>query len=200
MAGGAEPRNGRRPPRVAIVLITLAVALVAALVACTDDPPKPPPSTTAPVTTPPSPTAQVPTVAEAKPTPESAEAFVRHFWEIYNYAYQTLDTEPLAAISADTCKFCASAMRDISRLQSNDTRIEGARVLATSVAAPPGKISNGVIVATVITQEAGRSIEASGSVEQLKAIGKRRSYVGLDWEDDTWHVDGVTIGKPGASD
>ena len=201
MAGGTAARDGRRPMRAVVAAIALTGSLAASLAGCSDDDPNPPPSSTstAPPSTSaaPSPTATLPTAPPAEPTAESAEAFVRYFWDVYNYAYETQEAAPLETVSQPECKLCQSAIRDVKRLRGDGTRVEGARVVPKSVAAPPGKITSGVIVATVISQESGRSIQSDGSVHTLKAVAKRRSYVGVEWSDGKWSINGVTSEKPG---
>ena len=195
MTGGTSASDSRRPLTAAAVMITVG----ALLSACSDDPPTPPPPTPSATTRSPTPSATPPTAPEAKPTAASAEAFVRYFWDVYNYSYQYQDVTDLMAISRPACKFCKSAISDIQRLKAEGTRIEGAQVILNTAGIPPGKITNGVIAASVISQDEGRSIAKDGSVKSLQAVGKRRSYVGLDWEDNAWFINGVTVGKPGSA-
>ena len=56
----------------------------------------------------PSPTLTPPTFPEAakKPTTAGAEAFVRYFWDAYNYGYAALETKQLDEVSSPDCNFC----------------------------------------------------------------------------------------------
>lgn len=187
--GSRAPGDGRRLTGAAIVLITLAGLVTA----CSDDDPPPPPPGTQAVNTSaaPSPTATRPTLPEAKPTAESAEAFVRYFWDVYNYSYRTLDTELLEAISSSACQFCRSTEREVADLKADRKRVVGGEIRLGTVATPPGDPSNGVIVTMVLDQESGQTINDDGTVSSsLPAIHNMRSEVALRWQS-TWSVYGV---------
>jgi len=179
-----------------VVWITLAlVAVAGSLAACSDDDPPPPPASTA--TAPPSTSAApsasatLPTAPEAKPTPEGAEAFVRYFWDVYNYAYQTLDTAPLAAISGSACKFCSSTEREVANLKAARKRVVGGEIRLGTVAAPPGDLTKGVIVTMVLNQESGQTLNEDGTPSSsLRAVHNMRSEVALRWHS-SWSVYGV---------
>jgi uncharacterized protein DUF6318 len=170
------------------------------LPACThDDPPPPPPTTTqAPTTPTPSPTLTPPPAPTAARTPAGAEAFVRYFWATYNYAYATLDPKPLQAISDKACELCASAAKNVDHLRQEGKRVDGGEVVVTVAVSPGLQKDHGVIVVTVLKQNAGTVSSETGDVEDIQAVPSHRGYVGLWWSGGKWTVNGVTIERPKA--
>jgi hypothetical protein len=186
------------------ILLTIGVLSTAGLVACTDDDPSVNPSTTttgtAPVeTSTPSSTAKPPTAPKAEPTPKSAEAFVKYFWDVHNYAYATLDLTAFNSISGQKCTFCNSTAEDIQELRESRTRTEGSYIRLTSVAAPPIKITTGIIVATVLSQDPGRVIHSDGTTREIPPMAESQAFTSLNWTGGMWLVDDVAIEKPGKS-
>lgn len=119
-----------RVRRARVVGSALVVALGAIwLSGCDSDAAAPPPmetSTRSPSATP-SPTPTAPTLpAEAKGTTEaSAEAFVRHYIDVLNYAGRSGDTAALSALSADTCESCLNIISRIDNVYAAGGSIEG---------------------------------------------------------------------------
>ena len=173
-----------------------------ALGACThSDPPPPsssPPTPSAPTVEPtPTVTATPPAAPPAAPTAKSAEAFVRYFWQVQNYSYATLDSTILTSIAASDCDFCAATVKDISNLKKTKTISRGSAVDLITIAATPGKISTGTIVAVVVSQQPGQLIRTDGSIKNVKGLPKTQGYVGLDWTGHKWLVDDVALNKSG---
>lgn len=191
--------NGGHTARRWAALLLTGLITLAGLTACTDEPTRPPatptPSTTTPPTTSPSPTVTPPAAPEAAPTAKSAEAFVKYFWDVHNYAYATLDTRAFNALSEPGCTFCSSTVKDLNALRAAGSRTEGAEIHPYIVAAPPGKITTGIIVASVISQDSGQVTRRDGTTRKVKSMGKSQSYVGLHWVDNEWLVDDVAIDK-----
>jgi Family of unknown function (DUF6318) len=195
MNGGGTTRRRR-----ALVLTCALVALLP-LAACTgDDPPTPPPtSTTAAATTSISQPPAVPIAPDAEATINSAKAFVRYFWDVHNYAYATLDPALLESISAPKCKFCKATISNIRDLRAADSTVNGSAVKLLSMSAPPVKITTGIIVNTLVSQDPGETIHRDGSVVKSKGVPSAASYVGLIWTGTNWRVDDVAIEKTKAS-
>jgi hypothetical protein len=195
--------EGRTRGRFSLTLLTVMALGLIGLTACTDDPAAPnPSSTSAPsVSTGPTPTstATPPAAPKARPTPKSAEAFVKYFWEVHNYAYTTLDTDLLKSVSEPDCKFCRATVRDLEALKKSDSIAKGSLVHPLVVAAPPIKISQRILVSTVISQEAGSEIRKDGTVKTFPGRSKIPSAVGLSWFDDHWLVHDVSIDKQNSS-
>lgn len=84
------------------------VGAIALLGACTDDPTPLEPTATPSAT--PSPTPQAPPMPELalEDSEAGAIAFVEHYIEVFNYAANTGDVEPLRALSHPDCEGCES--------------------------------------------------------------------------------------------
>jgi hypothetical protein len=180
-------------------LLTIGVLSTAGLIACTGDDAPPPPSSTATpsidgsTTAPPSPTATPPTAPPARPTPKSAEAFVKYFWQVYNYSYASLDPQILESISEKQCQFCHSTITDVKQLRTSGTRIEGLTVHLISAAGPPVEDPTRIAVITAIRQDRGRSIKRDGSIQELSGRTATQSVIALHWIRNAWQVRGVSI-------
>jgi hypothetical protein len=181
--------------------VTAALLCIAAAVsACSDDNPDdtvtPPPTTTSAAPSP----SEVPTPtlpAAAKADKAGAEAFVRYFWDVFNYTYASGDTKLLRSISDKNCKFCQSVADDVDLLTSNGDRTEGSRASLRTVIAPPADPREGFLVYTVIAQSGGRIITADGSVRSTSpAEPEQRSDVRVQWIDGAWRMIGVSFGGP----
>lgn len=121
----------------AVVVVVLATWLSG----CESDAASPPPmetSTRSPSATP-SPTPIAPTLpAEAKGTTEaSAEAFVRHYIDVTNYAMATGDTAALRAVSGSSCVSCQGVIDRIDSVYGAGGSIESGGWELRSVSVVP---------------------------------------------------------------
>ena len=149
----ADPDHGRsrrpvRRPRPAPVRLVSAVAVLLSLSACSGDPGDPSPraattTTTVTSTSPsgPSITATRPALPPGAPTPASAVAFVRYFWESYNYAYTSLDPKLLSLASDPECAFCASVIASIKKSAPAGDTFEGGDVRVLDAHAPASRVT-----------------------------------------------------------
>jgi uncharacterized protein DUF6318 len=160
---------------------------------CTDDETSPRPSVTttpsAAIEATPTATATPPVAPKAEPTPKSAEAFVRYFWDVYNYSYRTLDSSKLEAISNRDCLFCKDTIKAVQKLASAQQIIEGSEIKVNVAVAPPTKPSAGLIVVTIIDETPGRIVAADGSyIRRTAGVRNMKSEIALDWIDERWIV------------
>jgi len=179
------------------VLLTVGMVSMAGLTACTGEDDPAPPSTTAPSISPastaPSHTATPPAPPKAEPTAKSAEAFVKYFWDVYNYSYATRDPKLLESISEEQCKFCNSTIGDIKQLHASDTKIDGLTVHLISAAAPPVEDASRIAVVTVIRQDPGRSVKSDGTIHGLTGREETQSLAALHWTSGSWQVRGISV-------
>ncbi|WP_372491973.1 DUF6318 family protein [Kineosporia corallincola] len=142
-----------------------------------------------------SPTATLapPVAPEAERSAEGAEAFVRYFWEVHNYAYENLETKLLTRISEPKCSFCRATDKNISELRTEGTQIQGSRVRMDQIAVPPIDIKTGVIVSGTIDQEPAQLTHANGSQTTASAISNAQCFVSLNWTQNSWLVADVAI-------
>ena len=187
--------GGRRAPGIGVAWVVVLAVGVLGLSACTGDDPPPQPTATATATAQPSPSVTPPVAPEEAPTPKSAEAFVKYFWDVHNYSYVTLDTALFKSISDPECTFCTSTIDDLETLKNTGSRAEGSSVQLLIAAAPPGKIGSRVLVSTVISQKPGIEIHKDGSTETFPGMPKTNSSVALSWATGQWIVHDISIDK-----
>lgn len=115
-----------------MVIAAGALTLLLGAAACSSDDPEPhvaPPSSSPPTTTPASsPTA--PTMPEPANdhTPHGAEAFVRYFIAVLNFAQRTGDTSALNDVSTEACAGCRGYVQAIDRAYRTGGRVEGGTI------------------------------------------------------------------------
>ena len=160
-------------------------------------------SPSSPTATPsPTPTPPVLPAAAKKPTMAGAEAFVRHFWDVYNYGYAARETKQLQEIAGPDCKFCKETISGISELWRSGARVEGGRVTVESVVvAPADFLQQGSLANTIIDQRASRVVEADGSFSDTSKGDKTlRVDLAIGWDGDSWLIlEGEPITSPSAS-
>ena len=81
-----------------------------------------------------SPTAPALPEAAKAHTKAGAEAFVRHFLDTANYAQETGETSPLAALSADGCRSCDAGVAGLKTVFAAGGRYDGGTVSVQSLA------------------------------------------------------------------
>lgn len=174
----------------------MVVALLL-LAGCSDDgeEPTPLPSGTPStlVTSAPEVTEEPPVAPEALRSAAGAEAFVRYFWEVYNYSYVSLNTDSLTGISQRDCEFCASAASEINAFSTVSTKKEGGTISVEAVSAPPVEAPERIVVVAILNQSAGQTVTSTGATTTISAIKRARASIGLQWHQDAWHVHGVDI-------
>lgn len=123
--------------RATLTALTLIPTLLVA--GCTDDDPKPkfePPSSDAPTsathsstatTVPPQP--ELPAAAQ-KRSDAGAEAFVRYWLDVVNFAQLTGDTSELGALNDVRCSGCRGIVKAIDSAYQSGGRIEGGEISA----------------------------------------------------------------------
>jgi hypothetical protein len=138
--------------------------------------------------------------AARQPTPAGAQAFARHFFAVYNYAFWTGDSKPLEAISDKDCIYCKSVVSGVSAMKKKGNRVIGGRLEVTTAVAAPGVPDNGLLVNLVLQQEEGRTLSASGAVVGTTAEKSNgRVDVAVRWVGSTWIMLDVHLVRAGES-
>jgi Family of unknown function (DUF6318) len=152
--------------------------------------PPPPPTSAAP----PTPLASVtePALPEAKPTPASAIAFVRYFWDAYNYAYATYDVRPMQSISLPTCSSCDTLVNNVKGIQARNMRIKGYRLSIIDIVSPNERITSGALVRATLSQEPGEARAPRQQPEVLVGFQSVQSITSLAWDGSTWRVEALS--------
>lgn len=162
-----------------------AAALV--LVGCSDDPPKPkpldPPTSTptgaenTPPTTTDSPDTETPTArveptmpAAAKQLTEpGAKAFVKYYYAIINYAWNTGDVGELSSLSEEQCKTCWGYIAQLEKVYGAGGRYETKGDTPDRITAGPRHTAEQPDFIMRVRQAPGLQFDEAGSiVERLK--------------------------------
>ncbi|WP_424991755.1 DUF6318 family protein [Nocardioides ochotonae] len=171
-----------------VCLVVAAAVLVAGAAACSEDPdpqvaPPDPPTptvTTTPASGPVAPT--LPPEAEGDDA-AAAEAFVRFYWEMVNFAQRTGDVAPLDELGSEACTACAGGAAGIRETYERGGTIEGGR--ATVLSARGTEISSSlgrafVVMARVETSRqrvvvpGAEDIRRRGGVVRFQFVVQRR--------------------------
>jgi len=119
-----------------------------------------------------------------------AEAFVRYFWDVYNYGYEARETKQLQQIAGPDCTFCQESTARIDRLWRSNAKVEGGHVALKSVVVAPADFTQqGSVATAIVDQAASRVIEADGSVSDTAAAdGGLRVDIAIGWDGDSWLI------------
>jgi hypothetical protein len=130
--------------------------------------------------------------AAAKPTTKGAAAFLRYFFDVYNYGFHSLDTTPLAALSDTKCSFCTSAIKNVQGVADIEGRAAAGDVIVTTAVAAPGDVRKGIVVNALITQDAGTIVDGSGTVvSTVSPSAGRRIDALVRWDAKGWTLVGI---------
>lgn len=164
---------------------------------CTPVEPEPRPTTPVETSTS-APETSEPTVAApempneaAEASAAGAEAWVRHWIDLLNYAYDTGDTEPLAALSPSVCKVCSGTISDINEIYGAGGRLEGAEMVPSRVLSPPPDARNLVAVGVTFTEAASIRVNADGSRTEEPATAETEVGFVLVHENGAWQLRGI---------
>jgi hypothetical protein len=155
------------------------------------------PTSSAPSTSGASPTLRPPPLpaAAAKQTRDGAAAFVRYFFDVYNYSYEALDSAGLRHISGTGCRYCASVITDVEDAKASGDRYEDGLVSVEAAVTLPGDMSADVIVNAFVSQTSGAVYGRNGQVRETSdavSPGKRVDAL-LQWTANRWIVRDIAV-------
>lgn len=191
-------------------LCACAMALCLSMAACSGEPepmyadPTPPASgasnpepTSEPPSPPPTPTSDPPEVEQPPALPAAArrddavgaEAFVRHYWAMVNYAQSTLDTERLSALATTECVGCAGGQRFIDEVADTAGTIRGGEYTIVGVdelrrVPGPENEFTGIAVLTSNTQR----VTTPGEEPITYPAGRSMQTMTLRWGTSGWKL------------
>lgn len=144
-------------------------------------------------TTEPSPTPTVPELPKEATVGDAAgaEAFVRHWIDLLNYAYATGDTQPAKATSEAGCEACSDSFSEIEARDSVDTAFEDGLVIPISVRSPPLDAQGLVSVSARIEQEEGVEVSADGTREIVTATPPTNLGFVVAFVEGQWAMAGI---------
>jgi len=124
-----------------------------------------------------------------------AAAFVRHWFDLVNYAYATGNTEPVVAVSTPKCESCSNTVATIDDQYSNGGRIEGGQITVVGAESPAPEPNRPVLVTTVYSQAPLASVTAGGETS-TESPAEENETVGffIEWSDDAWTAVGIGEG------
>lgn len=174
---------------VSVAALTVAAMLVSGCGGGDDDPG--PQTTSSPAARPiESATPEPPELPEAAKVLDrpGAEAFVRHYFGLVNYANATGDTTPMDVITNPGCLNCPSVAERARSLNADGSRLEGGEIVVQAAVAAP--VEDGTTaVSTVLQQQPGRVVDQSGTmVQDLPAPPKESLSVYVVIADDQWRI------------
>ena len=161
-----------------------------------DAAPSPTSSSSTPSETPsasPSPTAVAPTMPPeaAERTAAGAEAFVRHWFEVLEYAYASGDTRHLVTISSPECASCDRFTERIVTTYSNGGSFRGVDVSVLSSAAPTPSDTS-VEVQFRLEEASFAVLNSNGEVqERFESSPPAAASFFLEWHQDRWLAFGI---------
>lgn len=176
------------------------VVVVACLVAgCTPDEPDPTSTASVPTTstttepTTSTPTVAVPELPEAATVGDAAgaEAFVKHWVDVLNYAYATGDTEPVQELSLPVCELCSETVTEIEDAYGPGGHIEGGVATVTLVRSPPPDADGVVSVSVLLEQAIYTTVALDGTRTKDDGAPPQNAGFVLDWIDDSWQLVGI---------
>jgi hypothetical protein len=138
--------------------------------------------------------------AAKQPTRPGAEAFVRHFFAVYTYAFSAMDPQQLQEISDRSCKFCASAIESVQAGRAKGEKTVGGHIKVTVAVAGPGIAADRLIVNALLDQDSGQTVSAQHQV--VVNVPSRRNFrldAAVRWEDEHWVFLNAHIIQPGES-
>lgn len=139
------------------------------------------------------------TAASGEPTPpplpdaatrggrKGAEAFLRHYWELVNYAQETGDTAPLRAVQADGCDGCNGGNDWIEKVYAEGGRIEGGHYTVRAADAHKTPSRTGWLAGATVhmTRE---TVSGAGDLDATYPSGRSSWIFTLQFADDSWRV------------
>ena len=115
-----------------------------------------------------------------------AEAFIRHYWEVVNYAQKTGDTDPLKVIQFEHCEPCTAATRSVEKIYRRGGRVSGGSykvIRARATETPTGSW------AVVVRLRVGRQIvTGAGDMDQEYEPGTTTDLFTVRRTPQGWRV------------
>jgi hypothetical protein len=164
------------------------------LVSCSDDEPtSDPQEPTSSATGTPSVAPIEPVIpAEARGTDEaSAKAFVRYWFELFNYAVNTGDSIRLMRLSASDCASCQAFRKNIQKAYADGGGVRAVGWTPTSIR--PIGVSEDPTFALRVRQGEEEYLDASGDVVKHFSGRHRSMTIQLTRQGSTWLVRGLDI-------
>src|SRR5262249_42975201 len=123
-----------------------------------------------------------------------AQAFVRHYIEVYNRALETGQTEDLAGLAGSACKTCAAYVKQVVDIYRGGGRIEGGEVSIANTAAPKLRPNLDVVVEARATISLERDFDRSGKLIDRFGADSAIMLFYPEWVVDKWLMHEIKAG------
>jgi hypothetical protein len=177
-------------------LAALALLVAVACIGCSDDPEPdfaPPESTSPAPADPTSSTTSAPPDLPAdaqKNSARGAEAFVKFFWRMVNYAQTSGETESLSALANPRCKACSAGVQYLDDVFARGGVITGGATRVSDVRSRPFQIgsSSGYAV-TAVVRNTKQSVDFPGdSSDESYPADTISTRFFVEWTPEGWSV------------
>ena len=173
-------------------------ALLLVLVAGCDgeeDPPNPsPPSSSTPSSATSSETVVVTSgPVEPVPPPETvedskagAEAFVRYYWDVVNFATKSGETEALSRLDQPSCDTCRAGIAGVKRVYDAGGEIVGGKYRVTRLETARSASGRWTVIA--YTHVGEQRAVGAGELDRIYPAGRDKWLIALTRIEDRWSV------------
>lgn len=200
MGGRSSVSHGRAMRLLAVPLLLVALSVSS----CSGDAavPKPLASSSAKTTLAPTPTAAAsPASAAAPPMPgnargtsdASAEAFVRHYLKLINYASHTGSTSSLHKAGTKSCQSCSALALFLDRIYSKGGRIKSNGWFLKKIRFVAGPGDSQKVATLVVWQSPEKVTEGRGKASKSFKGGEQRMTIHLVNRSQSWLVNRLDL-------
>ncbi len=129
-----------------------------------------------------------------EPTKAGAEAAVRYFLELYDYAFATGKLDEFERLSDDACEYCNAIVDEVRQAVEDGLLTERDPSVVTDVSVVEIRPSEWFTVEFRLQQGEIRLLGDDGSVLAVDGAGSLFDFgVALSWVEGAWTVDEVSV-------
>lgn len=131
-----------------------------------------------------------PTLPQAakQATREGAEAFVRYYWELVNYAQQTGDTSGLRAIQGDGCDACTSGADWIDSVYKAGGQIHGGQHTVEEMSATHAPVDFKAWLVRCSLLATKTTVSGAGKLNETIGQGRFTTQFSVIFQRGRWEV------------
>lgn len=117
--------------------------------------------------------------------------FVKHWCDLYNYAYTTGDTAPVLAISNGDMPGMRSMVTEVNRIHARGGKITGGKFECVVIVEAELDETSAANPTITIERAAGSITFADGGTEEIAAMPVNAFGMLLEWNTDRWYMYGI---------
>jgi Family of unknown function (DUF6318) len=188
------------PPRYGAALAVIAMLLLGACGDSSNDRPSTLPPRTSVATTAPSESAPALSRIPPEPPPAArkysitgAAAFIGHYVDTLNYAYETGDTKALERISVPRCQSCRNNRAVIEGTYKNGATFRGGHIRLIAAEPTSADVKENLVVAAAWSSTHREQVASDGAVVgSYPASPQSLGEFTLQWNGTTWLVSEIS--------